>query len=327
LYGRLTRGAVVCSWSLLIRWAQRARHQAETPPIPLPKFPGPALIILPICDVSYLLFVHKVSDHSESLHKHFWRGSFFRVIITDKRLKVADQMPSSQRHLTTHLVDFWLARGAILVIVGLQIGIVNDLTVGPRWFAPCLELALLIPLSVGTAWVQKRARKASTDKQRHSVGDLRRMLRRLALVLTAVITLMNSGALIRLIAAMLSGHAGTGRTLLLDSLNIWVTNVVLFALWFWALDRGGPAAKGLVLEQKNDFLFAQQQTTFAHTQFPNWSPGFVDYLFLAFTTATAFSPADTLPLTVRAKLLMMAESAISLATIALVASRAVGILS
>src|SRR6476646_7467857 len=61
-----------------------------------------------------------------------------------QELKVAGHMPGSQRHLTTHLVDFWLARGGILVIVGLQIGIVNDLTVGPRWFAPCLELALLI---------------------------------------------------------------------------------------------------------------------------------------------------------------------------------------
>jgi hypothetical protein len=233
----------------------------------------------------------------------------------------------SQKHLSAHRVDFWLARGAILVIVGLQIGIVNDLTVGPRWFAPCLELTLLIPLSIGTAWVQNRARKASTDDQWNAVDGLRRMLRGLAIILTAVITLMNSGALIRLVAAMLSGHAGTGRTLLLDSLNIWMTNIVLFALWFWALDRGGPAAKGLVSKQKSDFLFAQQQTDSARKQFPNWSPGFVDYLFLAFTNSTAFSPADTLPLTARAKLLMMAESVISLATIALVASRAVGILN
>src|SRR5512132_3147972 len=127
-----------------------------------------------------------------------------------QELKVAGHMPGSQRHLTTHLADFWPARGAVLVIVGLQIGIVNDLTVGPRWFAPCLELALLIPLSIGTAWVQKRARKASTDKQWHSVDDLRRMLRRLAIVLTAVVTLVNSGVLVRLVAAMLSGHAGTG---------------------------------------------------------------------------------------------------------------------
>ena len=102
------------------------------------------------------------------------------------RIESCWPLPGSQRHLTTHLVDFWLARGGILVIVGLQIGIVNDLTVGPRWFAPCLELALLIPLSIGTAWVQKRARKSSTDKQWHSVGDLRKMLRRLAIVLTAV---------------------------------------------------------------------------------------------------------------------------------------------
>jgi hypothetical protein len=236
-------------------------------------------------------------------------------------------MPHPHGHLATQPTDFWLARGAVLVIAGLQIGIVNDLTVGPRWLAPCLELALLIPLSIATAWTQKRARKASTNAQWKLVGRDRRIVRRLAIVLTAVSTLMNFGALARLIAAILSGHAGTGQTLLLDAVNIWATNVVVFALWFWALDRGGPAARGLVPEQKSDFLFTQQQTNFDRAQFPNWSPGFIDYLFLAFTNATAFSPADTFPLTVRAKLLMMSESAISLATIALVASRAVGILS
>jgi hypothetical protein len=236
-------------------------------------------------------------------------------------------MPHLHKHLTTQPIDFWLARGAVLVIVGLQIGIVNDLTVGPRWLAPCLELALLIPLSIATAWTQKRARRATTNAQWKLVGRDRRIVRRLAIVLTAVSTLMNFGALARLIAAILSGHAGTGQTLLLDAVNIWATNVVVFALWFWALDRGGPAARGLVQGQKSDFMFTQQQATVDRAQFPNWSPGFIDYLFLAFTNATAFSPADTFPLTVRAKLLMMAESAISLATIALVASRAVGILS
>ena len=236
-------------------------------------------------------------------------------------------MLNPHKHLTTQPIDFWLARGAVLVIAALQIGIVNDLTVGPRWLAPCLELALLIPLSIATAWTQKRARKAATDDQWNLVGRDRRMIRRLAIALTAVTTLMNFGALARLIAAILAGHAGSGQTLLLDAINIWVTNVVIFALWFWALDRGGPAARGLVSERKNDFLFTQQQSTVDREQFANWSPGFIDYLFLAFTNATAFSPADTFPLTVRAKLLMMAESAISLATIALVASRAVGILS
>lgn len=238
----------------------------------------------------------------------------------------AIQMVNPHKHLTGKPIDFWLARGAVLVVAALQIGIVNDLTVGPRWLAPGLELALLIPLSVATAWTQKRARKASTDEQWNLVGRDRKMVRRLAISLTAITTLMNFGALARLIAAILAGNAGSGRTLLLDAVNIWVTNVVIFALWFWALDRGGPAG-GLVSERKNDFLFTQQQETVDREEFADWSPGFMDYLFLAFTNATAFSPADTFPLTVRAKLLMMAESVISLATIALVASRAVGILS
>jgi hypothetical protein len=240
---------------------------------------------------------------------------------------VSSQIPHPHRYLTTQPIDFWMARGAVLVIVGFQVVIVNDLTVGPRWLAPCLELALLVPLSIATAWTQQDARKASTHEQWKLVGRNRRMIRRLAIVLTAISTLMNFGALARLIAQIWAGRAGSGQTLLLDAINIWATNVVIFALWFWALDRGGPAARGLVAEGKSDFQFTQQQPNVDRTQFPNWSPGFIDYLFLAYTNATAFSPADTFPLTARAKLLMMAESAISLATIALVASRAVGILS
>lgn len=236
-------------------------------------------------------------------------------------------MTHPHKHLRNRAIDFWLARGAILVIVGLQISIVNDLMVGPRWLAPALELALLIPLSIATAWTQRRAHRASTKEQWNLVGRSRLMVRRLAIALTAVVTLMNFGALARLIAAILAGTAGSGRTLLLDAVNIWATNVIIFALWFWALDRGGPATKGFRPEKGNDFIFTQQQQTSEGTLYPDWSPGFIDYLFLAFTNATAFSPADTFPLTVRAKLLMMAESAISLATIALVASRAVGILS
>lgn len=236
-------------------------------------------------------------------------------------------MPHPYKHLTTQAADFWMARGAVLIIVCFQSGIVNDLTIGPRWLAPALELALLIPLSIATAWTQKRARHAMTQEQWRLVSHNRKIIRKLAISLTAVSTLMNFGALMRLIAAMLVGHAGSGQTLLLDAINIWATNVVVFALWFWALDRGGPASRGLVPKQRSDFLFTQQQTSVDRTQFRNWSPGFIDYLFLAFTNATAFSPADTFPLTMRAKLLMMAEAAISLATIALVASRAVGILS
>jgi hypothetical protein len=219
-------------------------------------------------------------------------------------------------------IDFWLARGAILVIVGLQLGLVNDLTVGPRWLAPAIELALLIPLSIATAWTQKTAQKASTESQWHLLAKEKRLVRKLAISLTFVITLMNFGALAQLIQAMVAGHAGTGQTLLLDAFNIWSTNVVIFALWFWTIDRSDPMRRGLLAEERADFLFPQYQQVNSR----RWIPGFIDYLFLAYTNATAFSPADTFPLTVRAKLLMMAESAISFVTIALVASRAVGIL-
>ena len=220
--------------------------------------------------------------------------------------------------------DFWLARGAVLVIVGLQIAIVNDLAIGPRWLAPAVELALLVPLTIATAWTQRHARKASTKEQVNRVWRGRLRTRRLAITLTAVVTAMNFGALARLLEAILAGHAASGRTLLLDAVNIWATNLIIFALWFWALDRGGPAGQILGTGRGKDFIFTQQQPG---ARYPNWSPGFIDYLFLAFTNATAFSPADTFPLTARAKLLMMAESGISLVTIALVASRAVGILS
>ena len=157
-------------------------------------------------------------------------------------------MPHAHRHLTTQPIDFWLARGAIVFIALLQIGLVNDLAIGPRWLAPVLELALLVPLSIATAWTQSRARQASTDVQWTRVGHYRRNVRRLAIALTAVVTLMNCGALLRLIAAILASHAGSGQTLLLDAINIWTTNVVIFALWFWGLDRGGPAARGLLSE-------------------------------------------------------------------------------
>src|SRR6266852_6392881 len=231
------------------------------------------------------------------------------------------------QHVRDQRLDRWLARGAVVVIVGLQTVIVNDLSFGPWWLGPAVELALLIPLSIGTAWTQRSAARAGTEQEWDHVGARRKWVRRLAIVMTAVSTVLNFAALFLLTKAIFQGHAGTGRTLLLDAINIWVTNVVIFALWFWALDRGGPAARGLVSERKNDFLFTQQQAIVDPAQFSNWSPGFIDYLFLAFTNATAFSPTDTFPLTVRAKLLMMAESVISLATIALVASRAVGILS
>jgi hypothetical protein len=255
------------------------------------------------------------------------KRAFFGVIKRQPLSCTHSSMTNPHHYSDARPIDFWLARGAILIIVGLQLGLVNDLWVGPRWLAPTIELTLLVPLSIATAWTQKKARKASTDSQWDLLVRGKRIVRRLAIVLTFVITLMNFGALAQLILAILAGHAGAGRTLLLDAVNIWTTNVVIFALWFWTIDRRNPTAHGLLPEDKADFLFAQYQPPAGPTQLERWIPGFVDYLFLAFTNATAFSPADTFPLTARAKLLMMVEAAISFITIAVVASRAIGILN
>jgi hypothetical protein len=224
----------------------------------------------------------------------------------------------------TPVLDFWLARGAVVVIVVLQLVVSNTVVVGPRWFAPAAELALLVPLSVATAWTHGRARKAKRPEHWLPIVRQRRAIQLGAIVLTAVVSLMNLGALMLLVRAMVRGHAGTGPALLLDAVNIWITNVIAFALWFWNLDRGGPAARGLVKESQADFLFSNMLP--GATARADWSPGFVDYLYLSFTNATALSPADTLPLSQRAKLLMLVEACVSLMTIALVAARAVNIL-
>jgi hypothetical protein len=116
----------------------------------------------------------------------------------------------------------------------------------------------------------------------------------------------------------------TGLQLLNSSVAVWATNVLLFSLAYWRLDRGGPEARANHASTKPDWLFPQQGVPECVPH--DWHPTFIDYLFLAFGTATAFSPTDDLPLTVRAKLLMMLESMISLVTMIAVAARAVNIL-
>jgi hypothetical protein len=235
-------------------------------------------------------------------------------------------MSAALKAIHTHAWDFWLARLSVLAIAGLQLLMINDLTVGPRWFAPAVEVALLLPLSIATAWTQISARDAETHAHWQAIARARYFIRLFALFMTAVITLINFDALLQLIHALLLGNATkVGQTLLLDALNIWVTNVVIFGLWFWSIDRGGPASNGVVDSCKCDFLFPYMTMNTPEAQ--AWTPGFIDYLYLAFTNATAFSPTDTLPLSRRAKLLMMFESLVSLLTIALVAARAVNILA
>jgi hypothetical protein len=115
------------------------------------------------------------------------------------------------------------------------------------------------------------------------------------------------------------------RILLRSAVALWVTNILVFALWYWRLDAGGPHERERVPGHKEGaFLFPQMNPGVASD--PNWSPNFVDYLFLAFNTSTALSPADTPPLSRWAKILMMIQATISLAVVALLAARAVNIL-
>lgn len=252
-----------------------------------------------------------------------------RASSTRTKTTYQEIMTKHLQAIHTHALDFWLARSSVIVIVSLQFIMVNPLSIGPRWLAPALELAILAPLSFATAWTQDRVRKAKNDGHWQQISKQRRLIRGLAIFLTALVTVINFGSLLKLIHALVSGNVGSsGHHLLLDAINIWGTNVIIFALWFWSIDRGGPASRGLARKQTNDFLFPQMTLTLANPiETENWTPGFIDYLFLSFTNATAFSPTDTLPLSGRAKLLMMIESGTSLLTITLVAARAVNILS
>ena len=226
--------------------------------------------------------------------------------------------------LQTRAADFWLARGAVVIVAALQLFTSTRVTVGPRLLAPGLEIALLIPLSLATAWTHRRAARATSKESIAAVLGARQWVRWLALSLTAIVTAANLGSLILLVRGLVSGHGGGGSALLLDAADIWVTNLIVFALWFWNIDRSGPASRGLPHQGPPEFLFSAMLRD-AHGG-EAWTPGFIDYLYLAFTNATALSPADTLPLTGRAKLLMMLQACVSLTTIVIVAGRAVNIL-
>jgi hypothetical protein len=230
--------------------------------------------------------------------------------------------------LQEHASDFWLARGAIALTAALNLFLVNKLTLGPRWLVPAFEIALLVPLSIATASTQNRIRKARTHHHWDSILRHRRFVRRFALLLTALVTISNFEALGAVLRALLyQGAKGTsGQSLLLDALNIWFTNIVVFALWFWNLDHGGPAMRGLATERAADFLFPQM-TGAKIEETAQWTPGFIDYFYVSFTNATAFSPTDTMPLSARSKLLMMVEAGASLLTVGLVAARAVNVLA
>ena len=123
---------------------------------------------------------------------------------------------------------------------------------------------------------------------------------------------------------LLNGAHVNAGPLLRAAVHMWVVNVLLFGLWFWQLDGGGPIERPKCLPHKRDFLFPQQ--TEPQLLAGDWEPKFLDYLYVSFTNATAFSPTDTMPLTEMSKALMLVQSLASLLIVALVAARAVNIL-
>jgi hypothetical protein len=176
-----------------------------------------------------------------------------------------------------------------------------------RWVAAAAVVLFSIPLTL-------------TAPARHRSESM--ILRRASMVIPGVLSVVNAIALGYLVETLLSGGALGGGTLIRAAFGIWGTNVIVFGLWYWELDRGGPVARNASPERDPDFLFAQMTTD----GFASWRPLFLDYLFVAFTAGTAFSPTDTLPLTRTAKVMMMLESGSCLLVVVLVAARGVNIL-
>jgi hypothetical protein len=140
-----------------------------------------------------------------------------------------------------------------------------------------------------------------------------------------LIIILEVSVLGQLLYDMASRRQNVGAiSLLTTAVGVWITNVVIFSLIYWQLDRGGPSGRSTNWTGRRDFSFPTGEPDDGVPA--NWQPAFADYLFLAFTASTAFSPTDVLPLTARAKMLMMAESLIALVTVVAVAARAINIL-
>jgi len=198
----------------------------------------------------------------------------------------------------------WPAAVAVLAIGGIYLLVPERLSPGPRWLLLLVVAALLLPLNLA---------------RRRGYHDL---TRRLALAVIGIVTaavIASAGFLI----VQLPGPGLSARVLLRETALIWVANVLTFAIWYWEIDAGGPGQRRAHHHTSPDFLFPQMTMD---GMADAWVPNFLDYLFLAFNTSTAFSPTDTLALSHRVKLLMMLQSLISLVVIAVLAARAINTL-
>jgi uncharacterized membrane protein len=205
----------------------------------------------------------------------------------------------------------WPAVIAILAVGGLYLALPDSLTFGPNWLFPSLVLALLIPTNI------------SYHTGRHRLNAI------LGFAVDGVLTVGLIISVTLLVDALPAGKEAP-QQLLLSAASLWITNILVFALWYWRLDAGGPYQRDKRPgHSEGAFLFPQMtmsKQALREAGQPDWSPNLVDYLFLAFNTSTAFSPTDVPVLARWAKVLMMLQSLLSLLIIALLAAGAVNIL-
>jgi hypothetical protein len=205
----------------------------------------------------------------------------------------------------------WPAAIAVLAVGGLYLALPASLTIGPRWLFPGVIVVLLVPTVIS-----------------HRAGK-HHLNRSLGFTVTGLVTLGMIASVALLIAA-LPTHKESPTALLLSATSLWLTNILVFALWYWRLDAGGPHGRELRAGHPDGAFLFPQMTMLPEAKADAgqelWSPNFLDYLFLAFNTSTAFSPTDVPVLARWGKVLMMLQSLISLTVIVLLAARAVNIL-
>lgn len=212
------------------------------------------------------------------------------------------------RKVFRHTHDpIWQLQLGVMVIMLLQIFTDNSFLPYNKWFIVAIEAVLMVSLAI------------VTSDGYHLVSRKRRTV---ALTLIALVAAINVFSLVFLIRALLFSHLTnlSGAQLLLNGFVIYVTNMFMFALWYWEVDGGGPDRR-TVGERRRDFLFPQMIHT--HVAPAMWLPGFIDYLYLSTTNVTNFASADTIPVSHRAKLLMMVQALTSVVVVVLVVAWAV----
>jgi uncharacterized membrane protein len=228
--------------------------------------------------------------------------------------------PRTERRGSTRTIEdalervdpFLLPQLFVAAAIALDLFLPERLTIGPSWLLPSVEGALLAALTLVAP--HPRARDS-------------RLRRRVAIALIAIVSGTNIYSLVELVRYLLHHHVGSARDLIFAGVQLWLTNVLLFSLWYWELDQGGPTNRSARTrtEEPLDFMFPQDAEP--DLKPAGWSPGLIDYLYVSFTNATAFSPTDTMPLSQSAKLLMTVQALTSLLIVVLVVSRAVNILA